>query len=129
MVDENDNGADNEQEIEILDERHPMAAGRRGEEEVEVYENNNDIIFGEPAGDADIIATNTNDNDEAVIFAYEAGDELAEDDNNNTRQTRNRRTGFFVSEAALQDDDLNATGEQLLQNAILYTWKGDVTPN
>ena len=42
-------------------------------EEVEVYNNNNDLVFGEVQGGADVIASNVGDNDEATIFVYEAG--------------------------------------------------------
>jgi hypothetical protein len=127
MVEENDGDTENDQEIEFQDLNHPIAkALGLNEEEVEVYENNNDITFGQdPTNDADIIATNANGNDEATIFMYEAGSELAEDDNNNTRTARNRRCGFFVTEPALNDDDLNADGEALLEAAILYTWNGN----
>jgi hypothetical protein len=125
MVEENDGDVENDQEIEIQDGNHPItkALGIQ-EDEVEVYDNNNDLTFGEPAGDADILASNSGDNDEGTIFVYEAGAELAEDDDNNTRLARNRRTCFFVTEEALNDDDLNADGEALLEAAILYTWNG-----
>ncbi len=126
MVEENDGDVENDQEIEIQDDKHPITAalGNLSDEEVEVYNDDNDIIFGEPAGDAEILATNPGDNDEATIFVYEAGAELAEDDNNATREARNRRVGFFVSEEALNDDDLNADGQALLEAALLYTWNG-----
>jgi hypothetical protein len=130
MVEENDGDVENDEEIEIQDQNHPIAAvlGNVSEEEVVVYNNNNDIIFGEVQGDADIIASNVGDNDEATIFIYEAGDELAEDDDNNTRDAPNRRMGFFVSEEALNDDDVNASGEALLEAALIYTWNGTGNP-
>jgi hypothetical protein len=126
MVEENDGDVENDEEIELQDLNHPIAKSLGGvsEEEVVVYNNNNDIIFGEIAGDADIIASNVGDNDEATIFVYEAGAELAEDDDNNTRFANNRRSGCFVSEEALNDDDLNASGQALLEACILYTWNG-----
>jgi hypothetical protein len=126
MVEENDGDTDNEQEIEIVEENHPIVANLGlSENEVEVYDDNNDLTFGDIQTDALIIASNGN-NDEGTIFAYEPGEELAEDDDGNTRLARNYRLGFFVTEPALNDDDLNATGEQILENAINYTWRAMV---
>jgi hypothetical protein len=127
MTDENDNGTENDEEIEIQDLNHPMIKSLGlTEEELVVYDNNNDIVFGEPADDAEIVASNSNDNDEGVIFIYEPGDELAEVDNEDPRIATSRRVGGFVSEESLDEDDLNATGEQLLENMILFTYAGNV---
>jgi hypothetical protein len=122
MVEENDSDEENEQEIEIEEQNHPIVANLGlSEDEVEVYNDDNDMLVAEPANDGEIIATVGGD--DSVIGCYEAGSELAEDDDNNTRTARNRRCWFFATEPALNDDDLNATGEQLLENAVTYTWK------
>jgi hypothetical protein len=131
MVEDGDGDVDNDQEIEMVDDNHPIAKvlGNVSEEEVEVYNNNADLTFGEPAADADIIASNVNDNDEATIFMYEAGAELAEDDDTDaTRAAPNRRGAVFVTEEALNDDVLTADGQALLEAAILYTWNGTGAP-
>ena len=127
MVEENDGDVENDQEIEIQDGNHPIVPrSALSEEEVEVYNNNNDLIFGEPAGDADIVATNAGDNDEATIFVYEAGAELAEDDDNNTRHGAQPPRRVLRHRGSPQRRRPERDGEALLEAAILYTWNGTV---
>jgi len=67
-----DVGEFNTTEIEIVGEGHQMAAGNANGN-VTIASAAKAVSFGVPAGDADIIAVNTLDSSQAVIFGYDEG--------------------------------------------------------
>ncbi|WP_199614049.1 hypothetical protein [Paenibacillus alkalitolerans] len=66
-----DNGTVNGKTIKIKDANHPLAAGLNGN--IDVYKSEGAIGFAIPGGEAQIIATASDDEKKAVLFALEKG--------------------------------------------------------
>ncbi|CAM3675551.1 pectate lyase [Marinicrinis lubricantis] len=62
---------DGQTSLRIVDSSHPLAAGLSGK--VEVYTQAGKLNYGKPGSEAIVIATVPDDNNKAVIFAYEQG--------------------------------------------------------
>lgn len=120
----NDHDVDNNDTIEIEDSSHPIFAGFKNVDEVIVADDDIAMAVGSPDGDGKILASAGNGNDGA-IFEFGFGDELSEVDNEDARIARHRRIGFFVAEADILE--LNADGEELLENILIYAWSGSLT--
>lgn len=124
MTDENDNQIDNDDTVEIEVEDHPIVAEFAGVDEIQVADDDIQMAIGSPDGDGEVIAS-VGGGDDGAIFIYEFGQELAEVDNEDPRRARHRRIGFFPAEGNILD--LNADGETLLENTLLYGWKQSVS--
>ena len=77
--------------LEIVSSNHPIAAGLDGE--VQVLTKAKGMNFGKPAHSAHVIATARDAADQAVVFAYEAGDRLADG-----TAAAGPRVGFYMSQ-------------------------------
>ena len=80
---------------------------------VTIYTRKTKVLWGVPSADADILATQLNRPDRAVLFAYDQGDTLA-----NGQTAAGIRMGLFLTTAS--DNRLNATGEQLLVDSVAW---------
>lgn len=95
-----------------------LAGGLSGS--VEVYDKKDELHWGKPGDDALTIATLTNDNDKATIFAYEKDSALI------TGETASaRRVGFFLD--THKPDRLTDERWQLFDAAV--TWASHSTDN
>lgn len=107
-------GSDNQGEITIVNNSHPLAAGLSAGD-LTVTSGNNTTLnysYGEPLGSAILIATEDAPNtDNHVIFAYEAGATL-----NDGSGAAARRVMFFMDNNTA--DDLNADGWSLFDAAV-----------
>ncbi len=72
------------------------------------------FTFGQPNGNADVLATQFGDPSRAMIFVYERGDLLID----NVTPAPGLRIGFFLQDNAASV--LNATGGQLFDNSVRY---------
>jgi hypothetical protein len=122
LTDETENidfGLQNESELELENDNHPLAAGLdQNDDELEVSNNAEEFNFGEVEGQGEEIATTATGN-QTAIFVYERDDE-----GNDDRALTDRRVGFFATDAFI--DDLASDGELLLEAAILYTSTGQI---
>jgi hypothetical protein len=115
-----DFGVQNDNEIEIEDENDEIAEAANLEEDdnIEIAANNVQMAFGNPDNDAEIIATRQGQNDEAVLYTYDSGDEMA-----NEREADGDRMFFFLQEQNV--NDLNGDGDDLLEAVLLFAITGD----
>lgn len=98
----------NQNSVEIIDPGHPMAAGLSGT--VQVYTGSNQIRWGNPNGNAALVATTADGNNNGAIFGYEAGAPMF------GLNAPARRVGFFFS--ATTGAVLSADGWQLFDAAV-----------
>lgn len=96
--------------IEIVDAGHPMAAGFSGT--VQVYPFPNQIRWGNPNGNAAVVATTADGNNNGAVFGYAMGAPMF------GLNAPERRVGFFVSTTT--NADLNGNGWLLFDAAV--TW-------
>jgi hypothetical protein len=116
----NDFGVENANEIEIEDENNEIAEAANLEEDddIEVAQNNVAMAFGDPDNDAEVVANIINQNNQSVLYLYEEGGELV-----NEQEADGERVFFFLQE---QDfNDLNGDGEDLLEATLLFTITGN----
>lgn len=106
--------------LKIVNDSHPIAAGFSGA--VQVCDTDEDLIWGLPNENADVIATldddTNNDNDHAAIFAYETGSLMLKD-----MQAKARRVGLYFQHetaAGLTDD-----GWTLFLQAVAWAVEGE----
>jgi len=100
-------GEFNTSEIEIVRDDHPLAAGF-----VAITSFEKAVTFGTPAGDAIIIAVNTADPAQVVLFGYDKGDEMF------SGPAPARRVGtFLLSDAA---DALTEDGWALFDESVIW---------
>lgn len=116
-------------ELNVIDETHPIAKGVGGRGRIDITRNQNNneqITVGRPEQrTAQIIVGANNSRNDAAVFCYEANVELARVGNNrNTSIAPARRCGLFVRENIIEDLDTDA--QKLLDNAIIFTWSGNV---
>jgi hypothetical protein len=107
-------------EIEIQDENDEIAeaADLEEDDDIEISNNNIAVGFGEPDNDAEDIATVVDEDDQSVLFYYDQGSDLVNDD-----EAEELRLGIFVQEQDIQD--LAGDGEDLLEAALLFVITGD----
>jgi hypothetical protein len=120
MIGQNDDQRINARLVEVEDDGHEIAEAVNVEQgdQVEMSDVNVQLGFGEPGQDAEIVLTQNNNNNNALLFTYEQGDEMDDD-----QEAPDRRVFFGLPENAL--DNLAADGDDFLEAAILYTWSGD----
>lgn len=97
--------------ITIEETGHPITTGLSGA--TDVFERFLKVTFGRPATDADVLATQLNDPTRAVLFTYNEGDILANDE-----PAPAPRAGIFP--AANSHGSLNDVGVQLLVNTVAW---------
>ncbi|MFC0210861.1 hypothetical protein ACFFK0_00100 [Paenibacillus chartarius] len=102
---------DSGKSVQIKDEKHPLAAGLKGE--VAVYKNNGKLGYGVPGKDAIVIATVPGDEKKAAVFAYEKG---ASNINNEKVPARQVFFYFTAGEESNQTDE----GLKLLDAAVQW---------
>ncbi len=76
-------------QVDIADPNHPIATGLTGT--VSVYSSAKKTTWGQPAQDADIIATTPGATNDVTIFAYDTGDTLAD-----ATTANGKRVGFYL---------------------------------
>ncbi len=103
--------------LDIARPNHPLAAGLNGT--VSVASKAKPMNFGTAGQDAHVIATAQGSAEKAVIFAYEAGDTLA-----NGQRARGPRVAFYMSQAYPRFT--NREGSALLEAAA--TWAAANAP-
>ena len=108
------------QELEVVEENHPVveAINADEEDEVEISNVNVAVAFGNPDNDAKEIAEVLDQNNQVAIFEYEAGSDLVND-----QEAEDDRFGFFLQEQDI--NDVNGDGEDLIEAAFLYIITGD----
>lgn len=108
-VDYGTTGSDQDS-VEIVDAGHPLAGGLSNT--VSVYQSDNQIRWGNPNGNAALVATTADGNGNGTIFGYEAGAAMF------GLNAPARRVGFFQSgtTGAL----LNGNGWMLLDAAVSW---------
>ncbi len=118
----------NARELVIVDETHPIAKGVGGRGRIEITRNqvnNEQITIGRPDRTAQVIVGANNSRTDAAAFCYEANVELARVGNNrNVSTAPARRCGLFVRENIIED--LGTDAQKILENAIVYTYSGQV---
>ena len=69
------------QELEVVEENHPLmeAINADEEDEIEISNDNIAVAFGNPDNDAEEIAEVPDQNNQVAIFEYEAGSDLVND--------------------------------------------------
>ncbi len=98
--------------IDVVGSSHPIVGGAFSGS-TEVFRKFSKVTWGVPSGDAVVVASQLNRADRAVLFTYESGDVLA-----SGGVAAGRRAGVFLAPAS--DGLLNAVGEQLLVNTLLW---------
>jgi hypothetical protein len=111
-------------EIEIQDENDEIAEAANLEEDddIEISNNNIAVGFGEPDNDAEDVASIVNEDNQSVLFYYDQGAELVNED-----EAEELRLGFFVQEQNI--NDLQGDAEDLLEAVLLFAITGDAEEN
>ena len=111
-----DNGKVSGSSIDIALESHPAAAGLSGT--IQVTNSPQDLVWGLPNQNAEIIATIAGDESKAAIFSYETGVGM-----NNDMVARARQVGFCFSNDS--PADFTEDGWLLFIKAIEWAKAGD----
>ena len=114
----NDSGQTSAEEVEIVLANHPIATGVTGR--VGVVDNRAQLQWGTPPAGATVIARLADNANEAAIFVYDLGDQMA-----GGERAAERRVSFFSGDNAAED--LTADGQRLFENAALWAWSGGVS--
>ncbi len=112
-----ESGQTSDEEVEIALGSHPIASGLDGT--VEVVDQRSQLQWGIPAAGAQVIARIAGEPDQAAIFVYDRGAQMA------SGKAPHRRVGFFAGDAAAAD--LSNDGERLFENAVLWAWSGQTS--
>jgi endoglucanase len=102
--------------IDIVQESHPIAAGLLGT--VQVTHQLEELTWGLPNENAEIIATPEGDADKATIFSYETGVQMYND-----MVASARRVGFFFSDD--NPESITEDGWKLFKQAIVWAKAGE----
>ncbi len=109
-----DYGIHHDNDLDIADPSHPIAAGLSGE--IKVYDYNDELNYGKPASSADVIAYVDNDPTRPLIFAYEKGEGMI------GMNAPARRIGFFLRDNGA--DRMTSDGWKLFDAAVEWALDG-----
>ncbi len=117
MIGQNDDVRVNAREVDLEDENNEIAeaVNLREGDRVQISQNNVQLGFAEPGLDAEVVLTQLNNRNRALLFTYQEGDEMDRD-----QEAPGTRVAFGIPENALAD--LDADGDDLLEAAILFAW-------
>jgi hypothetical protein len=120
MIDANDDIRVNARQADVEDDNHPIAEAVNiiQNDTIEISAQNSQLGFATPGRDAQVVLTQVNNANRALLFTYDGGDEMARD-----QEAPETRVAFGISEAIM--DNLAADGDDLLEAAILYAWSRD----
>jgi hypothetical protein len=117
MIGQNDDVRVNARIVEVEDENHEIAEAVNilENDDIEISAQNSQLGFAQAGRDAEIVLTRQNQANDALLFTYQRGDEMDDD-----QEAPALRVAFALPENVL--DNLDADGDDLLEAAILYTW-------